>query len=370
MSLLRPFFVRSVTVGALAASLAFSLPWRQPDAAIAQPREEAPARAEVAALKRLPAGPDELIFRGENAGGRWSVYLSPGEAARIQTFQLAMLNAVVVLPERSSLKLIVNGRVLSTVPIRSAEKLDAVMVKIPPGVLTPGVNDVQMRVALAHRVDCSVKATYELWAFLDPTKTGFVLDSASASYSIHSLGDLAAEPAAEDGTTRIHVRLPVDADPVAIGRAGRFVNAVVRRAGLLRPVVDVGPDEGQGAGLDLVLADAAVGDNIVKDLRVLDRENGVAIARDPATNRLVVVLSGADDADLDQQISNLDEAAPEDARAVGGRRRRRDRIRRPHRRSPNSASRPTISRAGTTSRARASPCRRISSRPTTIGRGC
>ena len=224
---------------------------------MAQPREEASARAETVALKRLPAGPGELVFRGENASGRWSVYLSPAEAARTQSFQLAMLNSVVVLPERSSLKLIVNGRVLSTVPVRSAEKLDTVMVKIPPGVLTPGANDVQMRVALAHRVDCSVKATYELWALLDPTKTGFVLDGAGASYAIHSLADLAAEPAAEDGTTRIHVRLPVDADPAAIGRAGRFVNAVVRRAGLLRPVVDVGPDEGQGAGLDLVMADAA-----------------------------------------------------------------------------------------------------------------
>ncbi len=297
---------------------------------MAQPREEAPARADAVALKRLPAGPGELVFRGENASGRWSVYLSPAEAARTQSFQLAMLNAVVVLPERSSLKLIVNGRVLSTVPVRSAEKLSTVMVKIPPGVLTPGANDVQMRVALAHRVDCSVKATYELWALLDPTKTGFVLDGASASYAIHSLDDLAAEPAAEDGATRIHVRLPVDADPVAIGRAGRFVNAVVRRAGLLRPVVDVGPDEGQGAGLDLVMADAAAGDDLVKDLRVLDRENGVTIARDPATNRLVVVLSGADDADLDQQISNLEQAAPKTRVSPGRRRRRRDRIRRSH----------------------------------------
>jgi hypothetical protein len=303
-------------VGALAASLTLGLSWR-PDAAMAQPREDVPARAEIAALKRLPAGPDELVFRGENASGRWSVYLSPGEAALIQSFQLAMLNAVVVLPERSSLKLIVNGRVLSTVPVQSAEKLNTVTVKIPPGVLTPGANDVQMRVALTHRVDCSVKATYELWALLDPSKTGFVLDSASASYSLHSFGDLAAEPAAEDGATHIHLRLPVDADPVAIGRAGRFVNAVVRRAGLLRPLVDVGPDEGQGAGMDLVLAAGAAGDNIVKDLRVLDRENGVAIARDPATNRLVVVLSGADEADLDQQIANLDEAAPKTSARSG-----------------------------------------------------
>lgn len=312
MSLLGPTFLRTAAVGALAASLAFGLSGRQPAAAapMAQPREEAPARAEAVALKRLPAGPGELVFRGENASGRWSVFLSAAEAARTQSFQLAMLNAVVVLPDRSSLKLIVNGRVLSTVPVRSADRLNTVMVKIPAGVLTPGANDVQMRVALAHRVDCSVRATYELWALLDPSKTGFVLDGASASYAIHSLDDLAAMPAGDDGATHIHLRLPVDADPLAIGRAGRFVDAVVRRAGLLRPVVDVGPGEGQGAGLDLALADAGEGDALVKDLRVLDRDNGVTIARDPATDRVVVVLSGADDADLDQQIANLEPASP------------------------------------------------------------
>ena len=320
MSLLGPSFLRSVAVGALAASLTFGLTWRQAEAAgaMAQPREEAPARVEAVALKRLPAGPGELVFRGENASGRWSVYLSPAEAARTQSFQLAMLNAVVVLPERSSLKLIVNGRVLSTAPVRSSDKLNIAMVKIPPGVLTPGANDVQVRVALAHRVDCSVKATYELWALLDPTKTGFVLDGASASYPIHSLDDLAAEPAGEDGAMHIHVRLPVDADPVAIGRAGRFVNAVVRRAGLLRPVVDVGPEVGQGAGLDLVLVEAGAAETLVRDLRVLDRENGVTIARDPTTNRLVVVLSGADDAEIDEQIANLEAATPKTRPSPGG----------------------------------------------------
>jgi len=309
MSLLGTFFLRSAAVGALAASLACG-PFRLEPAAAAQAVADAPARAAAVALKRLPAGPGELVFRGENGGGHWSVYLSPVEAARIQNFQLAMLNAVVALPERSSLKLIVNGRLLSTLPVRSAEQLDAVMVRIPPGVLTPGANDVQVRVALAHRVDCSVKATYELWALLDPAKTGFVIDSAAASYSIHSLDDLAAEPLAEDGATHIHVRLPDDADPDAIGRAGRLVNALVRRAGLSRPIVDVGPAEGQGAGMDLVAASGAAGDDLIKNLRVLGRESGVTLARDPATNRLVVVVSGGDDAALNGLIADLEASPP------------------------------------------------------------
>ena len=245
-----------------------------------------------------------------------------------------------------------------------------VAVRIPPGVLTPGPNDVQIRVALAHRVDCSIKATYELWALLDPAQTGFVIDSAAAAYAVRSLDDLAAEPAAEDGATHIHVRLAADADPESISRAGRFVDALVRRAGLLRPIVDVGPQEGRGAGMDLVLAAGAAGDALVKDLRVVGRENGVTLARDPATNRLIVVLSRAP-------------TTPTSKRRFPASKTRLRRRMRPRRTptgsrsaraaaspSPTSASPPTISSADAIWRPRASRCRPTSSRPTATARDC
>ena len=75
----------------------------------------------------------------------------------------------------------------------------------------PGSNTVEISVALAHRVDCSVNATYELWAMLDPAQTGIVTDRGSPS-SARTLDDIAAEPLAEDGTTRIHVRMAEDAE--------------------------------------------------------------------------------------------------------------------------------------------------------------
>jgi len=259
-------------VGASALALAIAQVLAPSGAVAAQLREAAVAPAEAPLLKRLPASRDELIFRGENASRDWPVYLSPAEAARAASFQLAMLNAVVVLPDRSSLKLSVNGHPLSTLPVRSPEGITVVRVKIPAGVLTPGVNKVHMNVALTHRVDCSVKATYELWALLDPAKTGIALEG-GLPYSVRSLDELAAEPLAEDGTTRIHLRMADDADPESIGLAGRFINVLVRRAGLARPIVDVGPELGRGSGFD-------------------------------------VVLSGATDAELDERISELDRIAP------------------------------------------------------------
>ena len=225
------------------------------------PSEAAPAPSQAAPLlrpaakivKRLPAGHDELVFSGENASRTWQVYLSPTEAARISSFQLGMLNSAVVLPERSFLKLTINGRIVSILPVRNADKMGSYQVKVPPGLLVSGANAVQVGVALSHRVDCSVKATYELWATLDPNQTGFLVDG-GAPNSVRSLDELAADPLDADGATRIHLRMPDNADAAQVGRAGRLVNALVRRAGLMRPIVDVSADVGQGPGFDIVLA--------------------------------------------------------------------------------------------------------------------
>ena len=281
------------------------------------PSEAAPAPSQAAPLlrpaakivKRLPAGHDELVFSGENASRTWQVYLSPTEAARISSFQLGMLNSAVVLPERSFLKLTINGRIVSILPVRNADKMGSYQVKVPPGLLVSGANAVQVGVALSHRVDCSVKATYELWATLDPNQTGFLVDG-GAPNSVRSLDELAADPLDADGATRIHLRMPDNADAAQVGRAGRLVNALVRRAGLMRPIVDVSADVGQGPGFDIVLARGAPAEDVLRTIRILGREDGVTLGRDLASDRLVLLMSANDDADLDGMIAALDRSAP------------------------------------------------------------
>jgi hypothetical protein len=290
-------------------ALAAGLLSAQPAAIAASMPDAVLAPGPTAMLKRLPAGHDELVFRGENAARAWQVYLSPTEAARITTFQLGLLNSVVDLPDRSSVKLTINGRPLAAAPVRSPDEITNVAVKIPPGVLLVGANIVQVNVALAHRVDCSLNATYELWALLDPARTGFVVNGVD-SFAIRSLDELAAEPLAEDGATHIHVRMQDFADPVSLGQAARLVDALVRRAGLARPIVDVGPEAGQGPGFDVVLFSGEAPDMGTGGLRVLGRDDDVTLARDAATNRLTLVLSGTDEADLDARIGALDKGRP------------------------------------------------------------
>ncbi len=137
-------------------------------------------------LKPLPASHDELVFRGENSRASFPVFLSRTEAARAGTLQLGLLNTVSLLPERSSLRVAVNGRMLANMQIRSAEKASLIPVRVPPGVLVPGFNDVQVSVTMTHRVDCSIKATYELWTALDPGQTGFLVPAQAALAAPHA----------------------------------------------------------------------------------------------------------------------------------------------------------------------------------------
>ena len=254
-------------------------------------------------LKQLPAGRDELVFHGEAASRTWSMFLSASEAAHAATFQLALLNSVVVLPEKSSLKLMINGRSVGVIPVGSADKATPYALKIPTGLLMPGRNKVQISVAMTHRVDCSINATYELWASLDPAQTGVKLEGAEA-YSVRSLEELAAEPLSEDGTTRIHLRMPDNPDAASVDRAARLVQAVVRRAGVSRPVVDVGRDIGRGPGFDiLVEEDAASYPD--ENLKLLGREGRIIFGRDLSSDRLVLVIA-ANETNIEAALAEIE----------------------------------------------------------------
>ena len=266
------------------------------------PLPAGPKTGQPTVLKHLPAGHDEMTFRGETARRSWPVYLARGDIERTRTFQLAVKNTVALFPDHSSVKISINGHLLATVPVRSSEAFAVVPIAIPTGTLVPGFNNVDVSVVMEHRVDCSVTATYELWALLDPAQTGFVVP-AGPTGAIRSTDDVAGEPLAQDGTTRIVLRTADVGNAAAIGRAGMFIDALVQRAGLVRPVVETSATGGQGPGFDLVITTAGARDDVTRNLRIMGREDGITFARDPATDRLVLILSGVDAADLDRQIS-------------------------------------------------------------------
>ena len=298
----------ALTAAADAQSLA-SIPTLQ-----LQPRATAAVAAGPdAVLRRLPASAEELTFRGESDGRSFVLQLSRIEAARAKVFQIALLNAVSTLPERSTLRVAVNGTVIGAVQENSSEKPSVIALAIPPGVLVPGRNTVRISATMTHRVDCSIAATYELWAALDPAQTGFMVPREAAS-AIRSLDDLGLEPLAPDGTTRIHLRMVDDPDPVDLAQAGHLINALVRRAGLVRPIVDVGPDHGVGPGVDVVIGRPPASSS---NTALATPGNGITIARDAETNRPVVWLGAPGAAETDHAIAAI-EASPRGGNASTG----------------------------------------------------
>nr|WP_281437046.1 cellulose biosynthesis cyclic di-GMP-binding regulatory protein BcsB [Methylobacterium aquaticum] len=89
-------------------------------------------------------------------------------------FQVGYLSAISVLPEASTLRIVLNGAEIGRTAVDGARGLRRETVTIPPGALRPGFNAVTIAVDQRHRVDCSVPATYELWTQIDPDTTGLV----------------------------------------------------------------------------------------------------------------------------------------------------------------------------------------------------
>lgn len=260
-------------------------------AALADSVTPSPVSEAPATLRPLPAGPDDLVLRGEAARRSFSVALSSPEVDAIRQLQIGLSHSVVLLPEASFLKVSINGHPLDAVPLTAGSAAARVSLDVPAGLLRQGANAVDIETTMRHRVDCSIGATYELWTRLDPVRTGFVT-TGTARVPVATLADLGQTSLAADGTTRIHLVSASASDAAALDRAAALIDALVIQAHLPRPIVDIGPAAGQDTGFDVILDDG-----IVEASSIEGRDGGLGFVRDAATGRLGVVLMGHDEAE-------------------------------------------------------------------------
>lgn len=80
-------------------------------------------------------------------------------------------SAIVIAPELSRLRVLVNGTVVIDQPIESAETIADVTAGVAPGVLRAGQNVITFETVARHRTDCSIQSTYELWTEIEPDRT-------------------------------------------------------------------------------------------------------------------------------------------------------------------------------------------------------
>lgn len=300
------------------------------DAASAPPGSAAPIRptagaAESGRVDRPILPQPDLRLTGETDYREITVYLSQAEIERRARFSIGYVNAVLVMPEASRLRVTVNGQPVIDVPIEASTAARQVEAAVPAGALRAGANTVRVSAVQRHRVDCSLRATYELWTLLVPDLTGFSFDGGAPP--VTGIADLPSIGVGTDGATRIEV-VPVGAaEPArtsriitatqAISVMGRFEHPVVEfvdaatlvqpEPGVLRVVV------GAAAAIRPV-TDVAAGEAAAQPV--------VALMPDLRTGVPTVVISGPTLEDADRALARFVLQAERSTREPAGRTQR------------------------------------------------
>lgn len=192
-----------------------------------------------------------LMLQGENDVVDLTFVLDAGRIAAGGDLVIAYRNAVSVMPEASSVSVMINGSPAGEFPIRSPSGFDKQVISVSPALLRVGVNEVRLRAVQRHRVDCSMEATYELWTEIDGKTSGFRPQSAGRPLDFESLRTIARN---EEGLTDLRLILPEGAGAEALDRAAPVVQTLALALNRDDLAVTVAQSEGHGPGIDLLVA--------------------------------------------------------------------------------------------------------------------
>jgi hypothetical protein len=266
--------------------------------------QAAPENDSPVVLRHLPNNIQGYRLAGEVAVSEWPIYLTDTQAKRELQFQLGYLSAVSVMPETSGLTLAVNDQPVGMTPVNASQAVKTIVFEIPPGLMRPGFNSVRLSTQLRHRVDCSLEATNELWAQVDPSQTGIIFAPGDAS--IDTLADLGALPPNEQGALPIRAFLAEKAAPVEIARMLRVAQLISIIGRFEQPVIDFGPLAEGPYGVNLLVGTPAKLAEQV-DISTLGAIVGPRAAVLPPSmkRRTTIVITGLNDAQLDAAIEQF-----------------------------------------------------------------
>ncbi len=197
-----------------------------------------PNRPVLARIERPILPFETMRLDGETDAQSWNVQLTQDEASSGASIAVGYKNAVVVMPEASRLRIVINGETVIDTPIQSSENIKSVTAPIRPGLLRAGSNFIRMEAFQRHRTDCTINATYELWTDVDSASTKLVF-AEGATKTLRSLEDLPAVGVDTKGVTTIRVVAPKIYRPEIRDRLLRLVQLIALRGRYARPVIQV-----------------------------------------------------------------------------------------------------------------------------------
>lgn len=167
-------------------------------------------------MRRFLIPSDKMSLNGEIARQQWTVQLTADEARTATQFHLGYQNALVIAPELSRLKVIMNGVAIVDQPIQASEGVSDIIVPVPEDVLRTGKNLISFEVTQRHRTDCTIQSTYELWSEIAPERT-YLSFGRNASRRITSFEEVGTIGVDEEGSTRFNIIAPGVETPAATG---------------------------------------------------------------------------------------------------------------------------------------------------------
>lgn len=204
---------------------------------VASPSTQLPSEG----MRRFLIPSDKLSLNGEVAREQWTVQLTADEARTATQLHLGYQNALVIAPELSRLKVIMNGVAVLDQPVQSSEGVTDVTVPVPPEVLRPGKNLLSFEVTQRHRTDCTVQSTYELWSEIAPERT-YLSFGRNASRRITSFEEVATIGVDEEGSTRFNVIVPGIESPAATAPVLRLAQGLAVFANMPNQRIAVSQD--------------------------------------------------------------------------------------------------------------------------------
>jgi hypothetical protein len=250
------------------------------------------SRPSPTVLRHLTNNLQGFRLAGEVATSEWPMYLTEAQARSNLEFQVGFIAAVSVMPEASTLQLMINDVPVGETFVRATSAVKTVRFKVPPGLIRVGLNSVRLTTELRHRVDCSIPATYELWTQIDPTQTGLILPR--EDNGVTSLADLPALPPDAQGALPIRAVVPDKTNAANLERILAAAQAISLVGRFEQPVVDVGPLADGEYGINLVVGTHAEVQRLFEPGTInTAASSGLEILPATPSRRTTIVVTGA-----------------------------------------------------------------------------
>jgi hypothetical protein len=249
-----------------------------------------------------------LRLSGEVDSRSWNVDLTRAESESRATLTIGYKSAVLVAPEYSRLRVLVNDRPVLESPIAASERSRKLSINLPAGVLRPGANLFRIEVSQRHRTDCSVASTFELWTEIYSSESALHFDGTAAG-APRRIEDLSAAGVDQDGVAHLRIIAP------ALSQAGlaRVLLRFAQSAALLiaEPNQSVSVIRGASApgGSGVLTAVIGIYGDVQPMLRSLPAEAAArpvaAFVDDPMLGPSTLVISGPTMAALSQAADRI-----------------------------------------------------------------